>query len=53
VLTAMGVPADEALAAVRLSMGRTTTQDDVRYLVHNLPPLLTPHLTPPPTRSSP
>lgn len=44
VLSAMGVPADEALAAVRLSMGRTTTLDDVTYLLNALPPLLAPLL---------
>lgn len=46
VLTAMGVPTDEALAAVRLSLGRTTTADDVARLVAGLPPLLSPLLTP-------
>lgn len=46
VLSAMGVPADEALAAVRLSLGRTSTVDDVRYLLNNLPPLLAPLLQP-------
>ncbi len=44
VLTAMGVPPMEALAAVRLSLGRTTTLDDVRHLLHALPPLLEPLL---------
>lgn len=44
VLTAMGVPADEALGAVRLSLGRTSTTDDVRYLLQHLPPLLAPLL---------
>ncbi len=52
VLSAMGVPADEALAAVRLSLGRTSTVDDVQYLLQNLPPLLAP-TTPIPTRSYP
>lgn len=46
VLSAMGVPADEALAAVRLSLGRTSTVDDVQYLLNNLPPLLAPLLQP-------
>lgn len=46
VLRAMGVPADEALAAVRLSFGRTSTVDDVQYLLKNLPPLLAPLLQP-------
>ena len=44
VLSAMGVPADEALAAVRLSLGATTTQDDVAYVLRELPPLLAPLL---------
>ena len=44
VLTAMGVPAAEALAAVRLSLGRTTTLDDVTFLLNALPPLLAPLL---------
>jgi len=44
VLTAMGVPAAEALAAVRLSLGRTSTMDDVNYLLNNLPALLEPLL---------
>jgi cysteine desulfurase len=44
VLTAMGVPAEEALAAVRLSLGRTSTADDVDYLLNALPPLLAPLL---------
>jgi len=44
VLTAMGVPADEALAAVRLSLGRTSTLEDVTYLLNALPPLLAPLL---------
>jgi cysteine desulfurase len=44
VLTAMGVPADEALAAVRLSLGHSTTVADVNYLLKQLPPLLAPLL---------
>ncbi|MEO8122246.1 MAG: aminotransferase class V-fold PLP-dependent enzyme, partial [Rhodoferax sp.] len=44
VLTAMGVPAEEALAAVRLSLGRTSTLEDVTYLLNTLPPLLAPLL---------
>jgi cysteine desulfurase len=44
VLTAMGVPADEALAAVRLSLGSSTTVADVNYLLKALPPLLAPLL---------
>jgi len=44
VLTAMGVPAEEALAAVRLSLGPTNTLDEVNYLIEALPPLLAPLL---------
>jgi cysteine desulfurase len=44
VLTAMGVPADEALAAVRFSLGHTNTLDEVNYLIKTLPPLLAPLL---------
>ncbi|GLS16688.1 hypothetical protein GCM10007935_41310 [Hydrogenophaga electricum] len=45
-LRAMGVPADEALGAVRLSLGRTTTADEVRAVLAGLPPLLQPLLAP-------
>ncbi len=44
VLTAMGVPADEALAAVRLSLGRATLAQEIDHLVAGLPPLLAPLL---------
>ncbi|TDV26870.1 cysteine desulfurase [Paraburkholderia caballeronis] len=44
VLTAMGVPRDEALAAVRLSLGATTSARDIDYLLAALPPLLAPLL---------
>jgi cysteine desulfurase len=44
VLTAMGVPANEALAAVRLSLGHSTTVADVNFLLKQLPPLLAPLL---------
>jgi len=44
VLTAMGVPADEALAAVRFSLGRSSTLADVTSLLNTLPPLLKPML---------
>lgn len=44
VLTAMGVPPDEAGGAVRLSLGRTTTREDVDRLVAALPALLAPLL---------
>ena len=44
VLTAMGVSADEALAAVRLSLGRSSTQADINSLLNTLPALLQPLL---------
>jgi cysteine desulfurase len=44
VLTAMGVPRDAALAAVRLSLGETTTMQDIEYVLAHLPPLLQPLL---------
>jgi cysteine desulfurase len=44
VLTAMGVPREEALAAVRLSMGASTTQEAVASVLQSLPPLLEPLL---------
>jgi cysteine desulfurase len=36
VLTAMGIPADRALSALRLSLGRWTTTDDVATAAHAL-----------------
>jgi len=44
VLTAMGVPAEEALGAVRFSLGCTSTLADVNHLLQALPPLLAPLL---------
>lgn len=44
VLSAMGVPEDQALAAVRLSLGRGTTAADIQHLLTELPPLLAPLL---------
>ena len=41
VLTAMGVPEDEALCAIRLSLGRTTTAAEVEALIAALPTLRT------------
>jgi cysteine desulfurase len=38
VITAMGVPADWALGAVRTSLGGGTTGDDVDYVLDVLPP---------------
>jgi cysteine desulfurase len=46
VLTAMGVPPEEALAAVRFSLGATSTLADVNHLLQTLPPLLAPMLAP-------
>jgi cysteine desulfurase len=44
VLTAMGVNDEDALAAVRFSLGRSTTLDEVNSLLNTLPPLLAPIL---------
>lgn len=41
VLTAMGVPVEEALGAIRLSLGRTTTEADIDALVAALSTLRT------------
>ena len=46
VLTAMGVGAEDALAAVRFSLGTTTTLAEVNILLAQLPPLLAPQLQP-------
>lgn len=42
VLAAMGVPRDEALAAIRFSLGEATTARDIEYVLAMLPPLLAP-----------
>ncbi|HEY8906892.1 MAG TPA: cysteine desulfurase family protein [Rhodoferax sp.] len=44
VLTAMGVTTDEALAAVRFSLGASTTMADITTLLNTLVPLLAPLL---------
>lgn len=44
VLSAMGVAREEALGAVRLSLGATTTGEEVARLLAALPPLLAPLL---------
>ncbi|WP_027475051.1 cysteine desulfurase family protein [Curvibacter gracilis] len=44
VLSAMGVPREQALAAVRLSLGRDSTADDVNAVLQGLPALLAPLL---------
>ena len=40
VLTAIGRPADIARGSLRVTVGRTTTDDDVDYLLETLPPLV-------------
>ena len=50
VLTAMGLGRDEALGAVRLSLGPDTQAADIDYLLQHLPPRLAPLL---PTPSAP
>jgi cysteine desulfurase len=52
VLRAMGVAADEALAALRFSLGNSTTLADVNDLLEQLPPLLAPLLCEEPMTSS-
>ncbi|BCO25935.1 cysteine desulfurase NifS [Rhodoferax lithotrophicus] len=44
VLTAMAVPEEQALAAVRFSLGASTSMDDIQTLLNTLPPLLAPLL---------
>ena len=46
VLSAMGVPAEQALAALRFSLGRSSTQAEVDALLVGLPPLLAALLAP-------
>ncbi|WP_244438931.1 hypothetical protein [Paraburkholderia dilworthii] len=41
-LAAMDVPRDEALAAVRLSLGETATAQDIEYVLAYRPSLLGP-----------
>ena len=52
VLSAMGVDADDALAAVRFSLGRDSTLDEINTLLEHLPPLLLPLLQDAPTSPS-
>ena len=40
VLTAMGYPDDEARGALRLSLGRTTTEDEVATAIRVVPPVI-------------
>jgi cysteine desulfurase len=44
VLRAMGVATDDAIAAVRFSLGRSNTEAEVQQLLTQLPPLLAPLL---------
>lgn len=46
VLAAMGVPPEQALCAVRLSLGHTHTLDDVHHVVRGLTEMLGPLLAP-------
>ena len=45
VLTAMGVPRDEALCAIRFSLGGDTRTEDIALLLNSLPALLEPLLS--------
>jgi len=40
VLTAMGIPPERGQAAVRFSMGRTTTREQMDYVLEILPPII-------------
>jgi cysteine desulfurase len=40
VLSAMGVPLDWAMGAVRCSLGRGTTTEDIDYVLEVLPPIV-------------
>jgi cysteine desulfurase len=40
VLVAMGVPLDWAMGAVRCSLGRSTTAEDIDYVVESVEPLV-------------
>jgi cysteine desulfurase len=37
VLTAMGIPVEDAHGSLRLSLGRSTTEEDIAYVVDRLP----------------
>jgi cysteine desulfurase len=41
VLVAMGIPLDWAMGAVRCSLGRSTTADDIDYVIDSIVPLVT------------
>ncbi len=40
VLTAMGIPPELAQGAIRFSMGRTTTKEQLDYVLEKLPPII-------------
>jgi cysteine desulfurase len=40
VLVAMGVPLDWAMGAVRATLGRTNTAEDIEYVLEVLPPIV-------------
>jgi cysteine desulfurase len=40
VLTAMGIPPVTALGAIRFSMGRSTTREQLDYVIDKLPPII-------------
>ncbi len=40
VLTAMGIPPVTALGAIRFSMGRSTTREQLDYVIEKLPPII-------------
>jgi len=40
VIMATGVPVENAHGSVRISLGRENTLEDVRYMLHHLPPII-------------
>jgi cysteine desulfurase len=40
VLVAMGIPLDWAMGAVRSSLGRSTTAEDIDYVIESIEPLV-------------
>jgi cysteine desulfurase len=59
VLTAMGLPRERVEGSVRFSLGRTTTQEEIEYVLQVLPPIVermrhvTAGFRPTPSRSDP
>jgi cysteine desulfurase len=53
VLTAMGLSREEALGAVRLSLGPDTTAEDIHTVLQHLPPRLAPLMQSPPRSGQP